>query len=146
MRRLLDRRKNSVVIEGKTGPGSSQGKIQDVVVSAKKSAWNSGIRLAVGVIVRGVRSGPESVKISVKAVFDVRDSRLAIGTFSRPLLDQEARSFRQAWEKEALPGFEDFQVDRERVSFVSRPESVSGAWKEIDRLLASATENVRKAS
>lgn len=86
------------------------------------------------------------VKISAKSVFEVEDSRLGIGVLSRPLLDAEARSFRQAWEREALPGFEDFEIERQRVSFVSSPEKVARAWEAIDRLLASATEPVRKAS
>ena len=47
---------------------------------------------------------------------------------------------------EAMPGFEDFQVDCERVSFIATPERVPEAWGRIDSLLASATENVKKAS
>ena len=85
-------------------------------------------------------------KISTKAVFEVDDSRLGIGGFSRPLLDAEARRFRKAWEMEALPGFEDFQVDAKRVSFVARPEAVQEAWNSINRALARATEPVKKAS
>lgn len=86
------------------------------------------------------------VRISTKSVFEVDRSRLAIGLFNRPLLDAECRSLRRAWEMEALPGFEDFQVDRDRISFISKPEDVSAAWSSIDRLLASTTENVQKAS
>jgi hypothetical protein len=86
------------------------------------------------------------VKVAARSVFEVDTSRLAIGTFSRPLLDDEARRFRRTWESEALPGFEDFQLDTKRVSFVTQPEGVTGAWREIDRVLAQATENVRKAS
>ena len=93
-----------------------------------------------------MRDGMKNVKVAARSVFEVDSSRLAIGTFSRPLLDDEARRFRRTWESEALPGFEDFQVDAKRVSFVTRPESVTGAWREIDRVLAQATENVRKAS
>jgi len=88
----------------------------------------------------------KNVKVAARSVFEVDSSRLAIGTFSRPLLDDEARRFRRTWESEALPGFEDFQVDAKRVSFVTRPESVTGAWREIDRVLAQTTESVRKAS
>jgi hypothetical protein len=86
------------------------------------------------------------VKLAAKSVFEVDRSRLGIGVFSRPLLDAECRNFRKAWEMEAMPGFEDFQVDQSRVSFVASPESVPGAWSRIDTLLASATENVKKAS
>ena len=86
------------------------------------------------------------MKLTAKSVFEVDHSRLGIGVFSRPLLDAECRNFRKAWEMEAMPGFEDFQVDRQRVSFVASPESVSGAWDRIDSLLASATQNVKKAS
>ena len=88
----------------------------------------------------------KGVKVAARSVFEVDHARLAIGTFSRPLLDDEARRFQKAWETEALPGFEDFQVDAQRVSFVTGPEAVPEAWKEIDRVLAGATEDVRKAS
>ncbi len=102
--------------------------------------------LLVSDIVHSVKQRRSPAKISAKSVFEVDRSRLAIGVFNRPLLDAECRSFRKAWEMEALPGFEDFHVDRERVSFVSKPERVAEAWTMIDRLLASATENVKKAS
>jgi hypothetical protein len=87
-----------------------------------------------------------AVRISTKSVFEVDRSRLGIGVFNRPLLDAECRSFRKAWEMEAMPGFEDFQVDRERVSFVASPEKVPEAWNRIDSVLAAATERVKKAS
>ena len=45
-----------------------------------------------------------------------------------------------------MPGFDEFQIDKERISFVAPPENVPVAWRSIDRLLASATENVKKAS
>ena len=79
-------------------------------------------------------------------MFEVNDSRLGIGVFNRPLVDQEARRFRSAWEMEAMPGFEDFQVDLTRVSFVAPAEKVPGAWETIDRLLAHSSEAVKKAS
>ena len=87
-----------------------------------------------------------TVKISEKSVFEVDRSRLGIGVFNRPLLDAECRSFRKAWEMEAMPGFEDFQVDKDRVSFVASPDRVPEAWDRIDSLLASATQRVKKAS
>ena len=88
------------------------------------------------------------VRIDSKAVFEVNDSRLGIGTFNRPLLDAEARSLRRAWKQSVLPGLEDFQIDNTRVSFVSRPEAVPATWESIDGLLASASlrEPIRKAS
>jgi hypothetical protein len=86
------------------------------------------------------------VRLDSKSVFEVNDSRLGIGVFSRPLLDHEARRFRKAWEMEAMPGFEDFQVEPKRVSFVARPERVADAWQAIDRMLISAQENVKKAA
>ena len=92
----------------------------------------------------GKLQGP--ARITAKSVFEVDHSRLGIGVFSRPLLDAECRSFRRAWEMEAMPGFEDFQVDQARVSFVATPDQVPEAWNRIDSLLASATENVKKAS
>ena len=91
-------------------------------------------------------SDSPGVRVRERSVFEVDDSRLAIGVFSRPLLDGEARNFRRAWEMDPLPGFEEYELDRERISFVAPAENVPLAWKAIDRLLASATENVKKAS
>jgi len=87
-----------------------------------------------------------AVRINTKSVFEVDSSRLGIGVFSRPLLDAEARSFRRAWEMEPLPGLEDFQIDKKRVSFVARPEGVGEAWNAIGRVLATTTEPIEKAS
>jgi hypothetical protein len=86
------------------------------------------------------------LRINTKSVFEVDNSRLAIGVFNRPLLDHERRNFQKAWEMDPMPGFDEFQIDKERISFVAPPENVPVAWKSIDRLLASATENVKKAS
>ena len=86
------------------------------------------------------------LRLDSKSVFEVNDCRLGIGVFNRPLLDQEARRFRSAWEMEAMPGFEDFQVDRNRVSFVARTEQVAGAWEAIERILEKSSEMVKKAS
>jgi hypothetical protein len=47
---------------------------------------------------------------------------------------------------EPLPGFEEFELDKERISFVARVENVPVAWKSIDRMLALATEDAKKAS
>ena len=85
-------------------------------------------------------------RIREKSVFEVDHSRLGIGTFSRPLLDHEARNFRKAWESDPMPGFAEFELGRERISFVAPPENVAIAWNAIDRLLASVTEPVKKAS
>ncbi|HEY6929033.1 MAG TPA: hypothetical protein VJA66_05090 [Thermoanaerobaculia bacterium] len=86
------------------------------------------------------------VRINTKSVFEVDNSRLAIGVFNRPLLDHERRNFQKAWEIDPMPGFDEFQIDKERISFVAPPENIPVAWKSIDRLLATATENVKKAS
>jgi hypothetical protein len=96
--------------------------------------------------VKDLKTVKKPVRLAEKSVFEVDHSRLGIGVFSRPLLDAECRNFGKAWEIEAMPGFEDFQLDRQRVSFVASPEAVSQAWDRIDSLLASATESVRKAS
>jgi hypothetical protein len=90
-----------------------------------------------------VRTPPS---IREKSVFEVDDSRLAIGVFSRPLLEVEAHSFQQAWARDPMPGFAEFELGRERISFVTPPENVPIAWKAIDRFLACATEDVRRAS
>jgi hypothetical protein len=92
------------------------------------------------------KTAEKPARIDSKSVFEVNDSRLGIGVFNRPLLDAEARSFRRAWEMEPLPGMEDFQIDKKRISFVSRPEAVPRAWDSIDRILARTTEPIRKAS
>jgi hypothetical protein len=97
----------------------------------------------------GVRKKAEAVfppRIREKSVFEVDDSRLGIGTFSRPLLEDEARNFRTAWETDPMPGFHEFELGRERISFVAPPENVPIAWKSIDRLLAAVTNPVKKAS
>jgi hypothetical protein len=88
------------------------------------------------------------VRIDSRAVFEVNDSRLGIGTFNRPLLDAEARTLRKAWKQAALPGLEDFQIDKTRVSFVGKPEAVPAAWESLDGLLAAASRKgqIRKAS
>ena len=123
-----------------------QAKIQDVVVFSARDAWNGGTALAVWDIVRSLKTEKAPVRIDAKSVFEVDNSRLAIGVFNRPLLDAERRNFQKAWEMDPMPGFDEFQIDKERISFVAPPENVPVAWKSIDRLLASATENVKKAS
>ena len=102
--------------------------------------------LAVWDIVRDVRKSRVPARIETKSVFDVHTSRLGIGIFSRPLLDAECRKFRRAWEMEPLPGFEEFELDRERISFVAPVENVPVAWKTIDRMLALATQDAKKTS
>jgi hypothetical protein len=103
------------------------------------------MRVAVCDSVREVGNAGKPVKVTSKSVFEVDHSRLGIGVFSRPLLDAECRRFRKAWEIEPMPGFEELQVDRERISFVASPESVPEGWNRIDSLLASATQ-IKKAS
>jgi hypothetical protein len=94
-----------------------------------------------------MKSKPNPVRVSVRSVFDVDHSRLGIGVFSRPLLDDEARKFRKAWEMEAIPGLEEVQVEAKRVSFVADADQVTSAWSSIDRALARATaDTLRKAS
>ena len=95
---------------------------------------------------RDAESVEKPARIEEKSVFDVNNSRLAIGVFSRPLLDAECRKFRKAWEMEPLPGFEEYELGKERISFVAPAQNVPVAWKSIDRLLAFATEPVKKAS
>jgi hypothetical protein len=123
-----------------------QVKIPDVGVSEEKSPWNSGTGVAVDDSVRDVKQATRPVRLTARSVYEVDRSRLGIGVFSRPLLDTECKSFRRAWEMEVMPGFEDFQVDTQRVSFVASPDAVPQAWSRIDSLLATATEGVKKAS
>jgi hypothetical protein len=79
-------------------------------------------------------------KVSFRAVFHQGDgSRLAIGTFNRPLLEEECRSLEQAWQVSALPEVEDFEVSRKQVSFLARSYRVDAAWRSIDSLLAASS-------
>ena len=95
---------------------------------------------ATGMMTRmGTKSAGIPAKLSAKSVFDVDSSRLGIGVFDRPLLDDEVRRFRAAWEKKAPAGFEDYELDPQRISFVSRPEAFPAAWDRIDAVLARAT-------
>lgn len=87
----------------------------------------------------GTKSAGFPAKLSAKSVFEVDSSRLGIGVFNRPLLDDEVRRFRAAWEKKAPAGFEDYELDPQRISFVSRPDAFPAAWDRIDAVLARAT-------
>jgi hypothetical protein len=82
-----------------------------------------------------------------RSVFDVGPggSRLAIGRFSRPLLEEECRSLKRAWEKSRLPEVVDFEVSAKQVSFLSPTPQVADTWTSIDRLLA-ATSSLAEAS
>jgi hypothetical protein len=76
-------------------------------------------------------------RVSFRSVFDVEGSRLGIGVFNRPLLDEEYRSLRRAWERSKLPGLEDFEISRKQVSFLTRPPALEAAWRSIDQILAN---------
>jgi hypothetical protein len=76
-------------------------------------------------------------RVSFRTVFPVDGSRLAIGQFSRPLIDEECRTLRAAWERSRLPDVEDFEVSSKQVSFVTPPAAVDATWSSIDRLLAA---------
>ena len=93
----------------------------------------------------GTRSADIPAQISVKSVFEVDSSRLGIGVFNRPLLDDEVRRFRAAWEKRPPAGFQDYELDPQRISFVSRPEAFPAAWDRIDAVLARATARKKVA-
>ena len=93
---------------------------------------------------RETEKSPTHAKISFRSVFPVADGRLAIGSFNRPLLDDECRRLRAAWERSTLPGVEDFEVTPKQVSFVTPVGSVDATWRSIDRLLANPS--LRKAS
>src|SRR5262249_5463591 len=72
--------------------------------------------LLLGRIETDMKTQKTAVKVDSRSVFEVDKSRLGIGVFSRPLLDSEARKFRQAWEKDPMPGFQQFEIDRKRIS------------------------------
>jgi hypothetical protein len=79
----------------------------------------------------------KAAKVSFRSVFEVDGGRLAIGHFSRPLVDEERRSLNSAWERSKLPGVEDFEVTAKQVSFVTPPKEVEATWASIDRILAN---------
>jgi len=83
-------------------------------------------------------------RVSFKSVFPVGGDRLAIGNFNRPLLDEECRRLRHAWERSRLPGVEDFEVTARQVSFVAAEKTVDSTWRSIDRMLGD--EKLAKAS
>ena len=83
--------------------------------------------------------------ISFRSVFEVDGSRLAIGTFNRPLLDDEARRLQRAWERSPVAGVLDFEVSRKQVSFLTPPPKVESLWRSIDAMLAVTTD-LAKAS
>lgn len=77
-----------------------------------------------------------AARVSFRSVFPVDGARLAIGSFNRPLLDDERRALRSAWERSRLPGVEDFEVTQKQVSFVTPTPGVDETWRRIDALLA----------
>ncbi len=78
-------------------------------------------------------------RVSFRSVFPIAGARLAIGHFNRPLVDEECRTLRHAWERSRLPGVEDFEVTPKQVSFVTPPITVDATWESIDTLLAKAS-------
>jgi hypothetical protein len=116
------------------------------VEALQNGPWNGGTTIAVCTVVNKRFTDSGQIRVKEKSVFEVDDSRLAIGVFSRPLLEAEAKYFRQAWQRDPLPGFDEFELGKERISFVAPPENVPIAWKSIDRLLATVSRGVRKAS
>ena len=81
----------------------------------------------------------QAVKVSFRSVFEVGPgpSRLAIGSFSRPLLTEELASLRKAYERSKLPEVVDFEVTPKQVSFLSPAPKVAATWSSIDSLLAN---------
>jgi hypothetical protein len=116
------------------------------VEGPQNGPWNGGTVIAVGTVVNKRFAESGQIRVKEKSVFEVDDSRLAIGVFSRPLLAVEAKQFRQAWERDPMPGFGELELGRERISFVTPPENVPIAWKSIERFLTTASEGVRKSA
>jgi hypothetical protein len=77
--------------------------------------------------------------VSFRSVFEVDGSRLAIGVFNRPLLDEECRQIRAAWEHSPVAGIVDFEVNPKQVSFLTVPVKVAAAWDSVDRMLANSS-------
>ena len=77
--------------------------------------------------------------VSFRSVFEVDGTRLGIGVFNRPLLDEEFRSIRSAWDRSPVAGVLDFEVSRKQVSFLTAPVRIAAAWRSIDQLLANSS-------
>ena len=77
--------------------------------------------------------------VSFKSVFEVDGSRLGIGVFNRPLLDEECRSIQNAWDRSPAAGILDLEVNRKQVSFLTAPVRIAAAWHSIDQLLANSS-------
>ena len=105
-----------------------------------------GVKVAKTTTRMGTKSADIPAKISSKSVFEVEDSRLGIGVFSRPLLDKEMRRFRAAWERSLPAGLEAYEVGEKRISFLAHPDGVPAAWDRIDSLLAAATGKSKKVA
>jgi len=86
-----------------------------------------------------------AAKVTFRSVFEVDGSRLAIGHFDRPLLEEECARLRKAWERARLPEVVDFEVTKKQVSFLSPPPRVDQTWRSIESLLA-ASHSLAKAS
>jgi hypothetical protein len=82
--------------------------------------------------------------VSFRSVFEVDGSRLGIGVFNRPLLDEECRTIVNAWNRSPVAGILDFEVSRKQVSFLTAPVRIAAAWRSIDQLLAN--HSLAKAS
>ena len=80
-----------------------------------------------------------AAKVSFRSVFDVGPgpSRLAIGTFNRPLLTEEVVRLRGAYERSKLPEVVDFEVTPKQVSFLSPAPNVVATWSSIESVLAN---------
>jgi hypothetical protein len=98
----------------------------------------------------GFREKLRTPKVSFRSVFHQGDgSRLAIGMFNRPLVDEECRTLKDAWTGSLLPELEDFEVSTKQVSFLAKSYRVDQAWRSIDAVLArgaGANVSERKAS
>jgi hypothetical protein len=77
--------------------------------------------------------------VSFRSVFEVDGSRLGIGVFNRPLLDDEFRTIRNAWDRSPVAGILDFEVSRKQISFLTEPVRIDAAWRSIDQLLANSS-------
>lgn len=82
-----------------------------------------------------------AAKVSFRSVFDVGPgpSRLAIGTFNRPLLTEELVHLKRAYERSKLPEVVDFEVTPKQVSFLSPAPKVAATWTSIETLLAKSS-------
>ena len=97
-----------------------------------------------------MNSTNRAARVAFRSVFEVGPggSRLAIGHFNRPLVDEECSTLQRAWEKAKLPEVVDFEVTPKQLSFLTPSPKVAATWSSIEKLLTAlaASPSLAEAS